>query len=117
MRIARYEINGQLGDLEDILSNDETEVKKMIVYGKDNDKLLVVHKTKGETLHNEGARLEQVKEVAASVRREQVYSELKNANQRCLYLLDKYQIPKSIALDVIDEVKVLEITEKESAFS
>jgi hypothetical protein len=99
-------------EIDDFLDDELIEVKKILIFNKDNDWLLVLYDLRGELLVREGQRLGQIQEVAHSVRADELYSELKNANQRCLYLLDKYHIPKSIALDVIDEVKVLEITEK-----
>ncbi|MEA1997730.1 MAG: hypothetical protein U9N61_00180 [Euryarchaeota archaeon] len=98
--------------LETVLNDEEFDIKKITPFGKDNESVLVITKLRAETLREEGARLRQVKEVTESIRKDQAYSELKNANQRCLYLLDRYHIPKSVALDVIDEVKVQEITEK-----
>lgn len=113
MEIRRFEISRDVNEIEDLLNDDKYDVKKLITFGKDNGSLLAICKTEDETVYDEGARLGQIQEVAHSVRDDSIYSELKNANQRCLYLLDKYHIPKSIALDVIDEVKVLEITEKQ----
>jgi uncharacterized lipoprotein YajG len=112
MEIRIFSIVKETNEIEDLLNDDKYDVKKLVTFGKDNNLILAIIKPKEEQLTHEGARLGQIQEVANSVRADELYSELRNANQRCLYLLDKYHIPKSIALDVIDEVKVLEITEK-----
>jgi hypothetical protein len=113
MEIISFNITpDELDNIEKLLSTDTIDVKKLMTYGTDNTCLLVFYEKKEDQLSHEGARLEQLKEVADSVRNDTLYSELKNANQRCLYLLEHFRIPKSIALDVIDEVKVLELTGK-----
>ena len=112
MEIITFEIRKEAKELRGFLNNESYTVRKLLPFGHDNELVLVVYEVKEEQLINEGARLGQIQEVAHSVKDDNLYSELKNANQRCLYLLDKYHIPKSIALDVIDEVKVLELTGK-----
>ena len=110
MKLTIMDIVHSKDEIEELLNDEELETKKMVVFGKDNDQLLISYETKKEQLTHEDTRLEQVKEVAQSVRTDGLYSELKNANQRCLYLLDRYHIQKSIALDVIDEVIVQKLT-------
>ena len=106
--------NGE--EIEDLLNNEEYTIKKIATFNTDNQWLLVLYEINEEQQIHETKRLEQVKDVAKSVRDDKVYSKLKNVNQRCLYLLDKYHIPKHIALDAIDEVLVQELTELKAQF-
>ena len=111
MKVATFDIFEDTSAIEDLLNNEEYSIKKIATFNKDNKWLLVIYEVKEEQWIDEARRLEQVKDVAKSIRDDQAYDTLKNVNQRCLYLLDKYHIPKHIALDVIDEVIVQELTE------
>ena len=110
MEIETFAIPEEKEKIEELLNDDKYDVRKLLAYGKDNGCLLIIYRAKEEVVYNETARLGMTKDVAHSVRDDTLYSELKNANQRCLYLLDKYHIPKSVALDVIDEVIVQKLT-------
>jgi hypothetical protein len=110
MKIETFDIFENGEEIADLLNNEEYTIKKIATFNTDNQWLLVIYEINEEQQIHETKRLEQVKDVARSIRDDKVYSKLKNVNQRCLYLLDKYGIQKSIALDVIDEELVQKLT-------
>lgn len=109
MKIGLYSLDSDKEKLEDLLTANGIVVKKLLVGGVSNTTLIAVYEGLSETLGREGEQLERVKAIAHELRTDDKYRELKNANQRVLYLLDRHNVPKAVATDVIDYLKVMDV--------
>ena len=109
MKIRLYDINKDLTAMGYLLAAKDTVISKMLIGGINNSTAIMLYEPLSETLGRESEQLERVKAIAHELRTDDKYSELKNANQRVLYLLDRHNIPKSIATDVIDYLKVMDV--------
>lgn len=117
MKIKRIEdINDEaLAKLETLLSNDKIVVKKITTIPLTNEhgigiaNFYIFYEDVEEALALEKAELSALKPIAERVRADPVYKEMKNARQREIFLLEKYNLPKETADDVIEYIKVIEI--------
>lgn len=109
MKIRLYDISKDLTAIGYMLAAKDTVISKMLIGGINNSTAIMLYEPLSETLGRETEQLERVKAIARELRTDGRYRELKNANQRALYLLDIHNVPKAIATDVIDYLKVMDV--------
>lgn len=104
-----------IAKLENLLGNGRIVVKKITAVPLTNDEGIAItnfyifYEDIEEALATEKDVLSALKPIAERVRSDPVYKELKNQRQRELFLLEKYELPKETADDVIEYIKVIEV--------
>jgi hypothetical protein len=99
-----------IAELETLLNDTSLIVKKItILQGAESAHSFIFYEPTEETLAIEKAQLNSIKAIAEKVRANPTYKKLTNLRQRELFLLEHYNIPKEIADDVSEYIKIMEI--------
>ena len=97
----------------ELLNDSGRNVKKVIVVGHErtNDTIYCISEVREETLGTEKERLIETKAYAKEVEKDERYQELKSQRQRVLWLLDKYNLERAKAEDVIEWLNAMKAAE------
>ena len=98
--------------LKRLLRNERVRITKLAIasHEKKEDMVYVFFDNVEEEEVKDRAVLEQLKQKAEEVAKDKVYPKLTNAKQRELYLLNHYGLSKREGVDVIELLKIAEIT-------
>ena len=112
MNMRRYSMKARrVTALKRLLRNDRIRITRVAIaaHEKKEDTVYVFFDNVEEEETKDKAVLEQLKEKAAEVSKDEVYPKLSNAKQRELHLLGNYGVSKREAVDVIELVKIAEV--------
>lgn len=100
-------------ELMQLLNSESIHIAKVMVAPHENteDSIYVVFEEQKEALEREKQELDELKPIAQEIRQDAIFTQLKNARQRTLYLLDKFNLPKSTAEKLIEVAKLMELIE------
>ena len=108
---------GSLATLQQFISNEDIEIKRVLLDATSSDKydpmsletpdakFYVFFEHKKDVVIREHKRLFQLMDAAKEIATREEYYTLKNARQRELYLLQKFELPKVDAMDVMELLK------------
>ena len=113
MNMRRYSMKARrVTALKRLLRNERVRITKLAIasHEKKEDMVYVFFDNVEEEEVKDRAVLEQLKQKAEEVAKDKVYPKLTNAKQRELYLLNHYGLSKREGVDVIELLKIAEIT-------
>ena len=112
MKLKRfYMTTDSLPEIENFLSSPGIIIKKLHIAAHDNssDVLSVFFEEASEQLATEKEELQNLDQIAQQLEEDADYAKLKNATQRELFLLSKYDIPSTRAKQLIELVNLRKI--------
>ena len=115
MKIRRFYITEQsLSKIQEFLDDQNITIKKLSIVSHETlaDVLYIFYEDVSELLAAEKEELKQLDQIAQQLEEDEDYQKLKNATQREIFLLLKYDIPSSVAKQVIELYNLRQILKK-----
>jgi len=115
MKIRRFYITEQsLSKIQEFLDDQNITIKKLSIVQHETlaDVLYIFYEDVSELLAAEKEELKQLDQIAQQLEEDEDYQKLKNATQREIFLLLKYDIPSSGAKQVIELYNLRQILKK-----
>jgi len=112
MNVRRYSMKARrVTALKRLLRNDRVRIQRITIaaHEKKPDMVYIFFDNVEEETAKDKAVLEELKEAAKVIAKDEVYPKLSNVKQRELYLLDRYGLSKREGADVIELLKIAEI--------
>jgi len=116
MKVKRFFFGSySVRDIERFLDDPTITIKKITIAPHDScdDALYVFYEETSEQLAAEKEELQELDRIAQQLEEDEDYAKLKNATQRELYLLTKYDVPSSRAKKLIELVNLRKILQAE----
>jgi len=112
MKVKRFFFGSySVRDIERFLDDPTITIKKVTIAPHDSydDALYVFYEEVSEQLAAEKEELQELDEIAQQLEEDEDYAKLKNATQRELYLLTKFNLPSSRTKKLIELVNLRKI--------
>jgi len=115
MKIKRFTVTElSIPQIEKFLSDSNIAVMKVNIVSHETiaDTLYIFYEDVSELLAAEKEELKQLDQIAQQLEKDEDYQKLKNATQREIFLLLKYDIPSHVAKRVIEIYNIRQILQK-----
>jgi len=118
MKVKRFFFGSySVTDIERFLDDPTIAIKKITIAPHDanDDALYIFYEEVNEQLAAEKEELQELDRIAQQLEEDEDYAKLKNATQRELFLLTKYDVPSSRAKRLIELVNLRRILQEQEA--